>query len=60
MEGRTIMTMVQPEIIAGIDTRHIAVVDTTDRKLGDAGFPATLIGYQATISRVRAGETSRR
>ncbi len=52
------MTMIQPEAIAGIDTHadthHVAVIDTTGRKLGDAGFPATLIGYQAIAAYIAA------
>jgi transposase len=50
--------MIQPEVIAGIDTHadthHVAVIDTTGRKLGDAGFPATLIGYQAIAAYIAA------
>jgi transposase len=52
------MTMIQPEVIAGIDTHadthHVAVIDSTGRQLGDAGFPATLIGYQAIGSYIAA------
>jgi hypothetical protein len=42
VEGGTIMTTIQPEVIAGIDTHadthHVAVIDTDGRRLGDAGF----------------------
>lgn len=52
------MTMIQPEVIAGIDTHadthHVAVIDTDGRSLGDAGFPATLIGYQAIAAYIAA------
>ncbi|MFF9565191.1 transposase [Leifsonia sp. NPDC014704] len=52
------MTMIQPEAIAGIDTHaethHVAVIDTAGRRLGDAGFPATLIGYQAIAAYIAA------
>jgi transposase len=46
--------MIQPEVIAGIDTHHVAVIDTDGRPLGDAGFPATLIGYQAIAAFIAA------
>lgn len=52
------MTMIQPEVIAGIDTHvdihHVAVIDTDGRRLGDAGFRATLIGYQAIAAYIAA------
>lgn len=52
------MTMIQPEVIAGIDTHadshHVAVIDADGRRLGDAGFPATLIGYQAIAAYIAA------
>lgn len=52
------MTMIQPEVIAGIDTHadthHVAVIDIDGRRLGDAGFPATLIGYQAIAAYIAA------
>jgi transposase len=52
------MTTIQPEVIAGIDTHadthHVAVIDSDGRRLGDAGFPATLIGYQAIAAFIGA------
>jgi transposase len=48
------MTTLDREVIAGIDTHadthHVAVIDTTGRKLGDAQFPATLVGYSAIVA----------
>lgn len=45
------MTMIELEVIAGIDTHadthHVAVIETAGRRLGDAGFPTTLKGYKA-------------
>jgi transposase len=53
-EGRTIITTIQPEVIAGIDTHadthHVAVIDRTGQKLADAGFPATAAGYAAIVA----------
>lgn len=52
------MTMIQSEVIAGIDTHadthHVAVIDLAGRRLGDAGFRATLIGYQAIAAYIAA------
>lgn len=52
------MTTIQQEVIAGIDTHadthHVAVIDSDGRRLGDAGFPATLIGYQAIAAFIGA------
>ncbi|WP_341996769.1 IS110 family transposase [Microbacterium sp. LWH7-1.2] len=52
------MTTIQPEVPAGIDTHadthHVAVIDADGRRLGDAGFPATLIGYQAIAAFIGA------
>lgn len=52
------MTMFQPVVIAGIDTHadthHVAVIDRNGRKLGDAGFPATLVGYRAIAAYIAA------
>ncbi|WP_336883103.1 IS110 family transposase [Rhodococcus globerulus] len=52
------MTMIELEVIAGIDTHadthHVAVIDTTGRRLGDAGFPTTLKGYKAIAAYIAA------
>ena len=46
------------EVVAGIDTHadthHVAVIDHTGRRLGDAGFPATFAGYQAILAYLTA------
>ena len=46
------------EVVAGIDTHadthHVAVIDPTGRRLGDAGFPATHAGYQAILAYLTA------
>lgn len=43
----------QPLIYAGIDTHahthHVALIDGTGRKLGDAQFPTTAAGYEAVV-----------
>lgn len=48
------MTTQDREVIVGVDTHadtvHAAVVDTTGRRLGDAGFPATGAGYAALLA----------
>lgn len=54
----SIMTMIELEVIAGIDTHadthHVAVIDTTGRRLGDAGFSTTLKGYKAIAAYIAA------
>jgi transposase len=54
----SIMTTIELEVIAGIDTHadthHVAVIDTTGHRLGDAGFPTTLKGYKAIAAYIAA------
>ncbi len=48
------MTTKQIEVVAGVDTHadthHVAVIDTTGRRLADAAFPATSAGYAALLA----------
>ena len=40
----------QPRLVVGVDTHqrthHAVVIDSTGRRLGDAGFPASRAGYR--------------
>ncbi len=58
MEGKTIMTTIEAEVFAGVDTHadthHAAVIDSNGKHLGDTQFPTTKAGYAALAAFITA------